>query len=135
MDRYDVAICSDSDPGREITETLGALLDNQWQDDQFAYMVAHGNILGDVSTVQLTASATQVGRWVQICQGKDVKVSKWKSLQRCAFTATVPQNEPTSKQKPCSCGKAWQQVCSHFQVSCFSSGRSQSYPQTQSSNT
>ena len=94
MDRYDVAMCSDSDPAKDVTEKLKGLMDNQWRDNPFCSLVASRQILGDVSTIQLTDSAMQVGRWVQVCRCPDKDVDKWKSLERCAFTATVPRVDP-----------------------------------------
>ena len=100
MDRYDVAICSDSDPAPDITAKLRDLLDNQWENDPFGYLVAKRQILGDISTIQLTESAKQVGWWLQMCQQTKQEVSKWKSLERCAFTATVPSVDPSATTPP-----------------------------------
>ena len=125
MDRYDVAMCSDSDPAKDVTEKLKGLMDNQWRDNPFCSLVASRQILGDVSTIQLTDSAMQVGRWVQVCRCPDKDVDKWKSLERCAFTATVPRvdpppngkdGKPRKPRKPCSCFRAWRQVCFHHKV-------------------
>ena len=57
MDRYDVAMCSDSDPAKDVTEKLKDLMDNQWRNNPFCSLVANRQILCDISTIQLTDSA------------------------------------------------------------------------------